>query len=406
VRSSSSRRRLRRFAAPLGIVVVALVAGVLVLGACTTSATRAKAAPLSALLPTPLATSVETSAGAWATVPMGHRGDVANTFWQLFYRPAGSGAWADKVQATATATNGGLVLAPAANGSLVVGIRPSIDLKFTPLIATNDSGATWSNGLIDQALAARPVALAVAPGNTALAIVGGRSGGSVLSSKGGLSRWQSLVTLGSLAESAQAQQCSPHALTAVAYDPAAGTPLVGTRCDRPGVVGLFERRAGKWSLAGPGLAALPASVRFEVLGVYAIQSGLDALVAGSRRSGSELAVAQMVHGGPWQLSPVLETASFYHLVSYGSDRGGLFALFSGPGGNARLELFNRARSSWRRLPSPPAGTATVADGPGQALDALAVNDTVLRVGTLAVPSGRWVSRQVMRVPIQFGSSNP
>ncbi|MDA8264265.1 MAG: hypothetical protein M0T79_02735 [Actinomycetota bacterium] len=402
-RSPGSRGR----AAALVRRAVVMATAAVVLGACATSSTAAKAPPSPApLLPTPLATSVETAGGSWATVPMGHTGDVADTFWQLLYRPAGGGTWSDKVQATATATNGGLVLAASGGGSLVVGIRPSIDLKFTPLIATHDSGAAWSNGLIDQAVAARPDALAIGPGSEALAIVGGRAGGSVLSSKGGLSRWEPLVTLESLAGSAQAKGCSPDGLTAVAYEPAAAAPLLGTSCGRAGVVGLFALRSGRWSFAGRGLAAVPAGVRFEVLGVYAIQSGLDALVAGSRRSGSELAVAQMVHGGPWQLSPVLETASFYHLVSYGSDRGGLFALFSGPGGNARLELFNRARSSWRRLPSPPAGTATVADGPGQALDALAVNDTVLRVWTLAVPSGRWVSRQVMRVPIQFGSSNP
>ncbi len=386
--------------------VVAMAAAALVLGACATSSTTAKAAPPAALLPTSLATSVETAGGTWATVPMGHTGDVADTFWQLFYRPAGRGAWSDKVQATATATNGGLVLAPAADGFLVVGIRPSIDLRFTPLIATKDSGAVWSNGLIDQAMAARPVALAVAPGNTALAIVGGRSGGSVLSSKGGLSQWQSLVTLGSLAESTQARRCSPDALTAVAYEPAAGAPLVGTSCDRPGVVGLFDRRAGKWSLAGPGLASVPASVRFEVLGVYVIQTGLGAIVEGSARSGTELAVARMARGDVWKLSPVLVTASAYRLVSYGLGRSGLFALFAGPDGAARLELVNRAATSWRRLPSPPVGTATVADGPGQALDALAVNDTVLTVWTLAVPSGRWTRRQVIHVPIQFGSSSP
>ena len=113
-------------------------------------------------VPTPLATSVRGSGGTWATVAMGDLGQPLNTFWQLMFRPDGSGKWTDHVEATATATNGGLVLA-GGGGPLIVGVRPSNDLTFSPLISTTNAGRSWSNGLLDEGLASRPDALAGGP---------------------------------------------------------------------------------------------------------------------------------------------------------------------------------------------------------------------------------------------------
>ena len=121
------------------------------------------------MTPTPLATSVQTSDGTWATIPMGRLDEPLNTFWQLFYRPDGSVPWSNRVEATATATNGGLVLA-SAGPSLLVGVRPSVDLTFTPLISTSNGGRSWSDGLVAKELAARPDALATTAGH-ALALV-------------------------------------------------------------------------------------------------------------------------------------------------------------------------------------------------------------------------------------------
>ncbi len=90
---------------------------------------------------------------------MGRLDEPLNTFWQLFYRPNGAVAWSNQVEATATATNGGLVLA-SAGPSLMVGVRPSVNLKFTPLISTSNGGRSWSDGLVTKGLAARPDALA------------------------------------------------------------------------------------------------------------------------------------------------------------------------------------------------------------------------------------------------------
>ena len=80
--------------------------------------------------PTPLATSVQTAAGTWATIPMGHLGQPLNTFWQLFFQPPGATSWSNQVEATATATNGGLVLASAGDRSVIVGVRPSVRLHL------------------------------------------------------------------------------------------------------------------------------------------------------------------------------------------------------------------------------------------------------------------------------------
>ncbi|HLH99529.1 MAG TPA: hypothetical protein VKV06_02005, partial [Acidimicrobiales bacterium] len=77
-------------------------------------------------------------------MPMGRLDQPINTFWQLLHLPRGGGRWSNQVEATATATNGGLVLAPAGS-SLLVGIRPSTRLRFTPLIATTDAGRHWAN---------------------------------------------------------------------------------------------------------------------------------------------------------------------------------------------------------------------------------------------------------------------
>ena len=133
-------------------------------------------------LPTPLATSVHASGGTWATVPMGDLGQPLNTFWQLLFRPDGSASWSDRVEATAVATNGGLVLAGGGQ-ALVVGVRPSNLLTFSPLIATTNAGRSWSNGLLSQGLAPRPAALATGPAQT-LAIVEGRGGTKVVRATG------------------------------------------------------------------------------------------------------------------------------------------------------------------------------------------------------------------------------
>ena len=148
-----------------GSRAVAAIAGLVALAAtlagCSSgAATGAPASAAAPSFPAPLATSVQAFDGSWATVAMGHPGQPTNTFWQLLFWPAGKARWSNRVEATATATNGGLVLAPGGR-SLTVAVRPSADLTFTPLISTSGSATSWSNGLISAGLAARPDALAL-----------------------------------------------------------------------------------------------------------------------------------------------------------------------------------------------------------------------------------------------------
>ena len=197
-------------------------------------------------------------------MPMGRLDEPLNTFWQLFYRPNGSVPWSNRVEATATATNGGLVLA-SAGPSLLVGVRPSVDLTFTPLISTSNGGRSWSDGLVTKELAARPDALATSAGQ-ALALVNSSAGGQVLAEVGGISKWRALVTQDDLARASAGRSCGLGSLTSVGY--LGARPLVGGSCGHAGVVGLFAQAHGSWRLAGPTLPSPLDDGRAEVLGLW------------------------------------------------------------------------------------------------------------------------------------------
>ena len=389
-------------------VVGAVLAAVSVCSCGTSSAASRPAATgsLGRALPTPLATSVRAGGGTWATVPMGNLTQPLNTFWQLFYRADGSTSWSDKVQATAVATNGGLVLATAGK-SLSVGVRPSNDLTFSPIISTVDSGRSWSNGLLSQGLAAHPEALATGPRGTALAIVDGPRGGEVLNSTHGLSSWQSLVSTDTLSSGPSGRACDLRALTAVGY--ASGTALLGASCDSPGAAGIFVREGAHWQATGPKGPALSSPPGgSEVLGLLPLHpgAGLAALLALSGAGGKRLVVAWTSDGTTWRASRPLLLGRPDRLVSFGpDDDNGAFVLVALPDGQNELAVADRAPSGWHQLSAPPPGTATVAFGPGTSVAALAASSTVLTVWALHPGATKWAQTQVMHVPVQFGSSS-
>jgi len=354
-------------------------------------------------IPTPLSTSVQTSAGIWATVPMGHLGQPLNTFWQLFFRPTGSASWSNRVEATATATNGGLVLARSDRDALVVGIRPSNDLTFTPLITTSDGGSSWSNGLLSSGLASRPDALAAGPAGEVLALVNDRGAEQVLSSSGSLSSWRLLTTESALAHGAAGTSCGLGSLTSLGH--LGARPLVGGSCARPSVVGLFVEGSGGWHLVGPTISASLAGGRLEVLGLHATDAGVAALLGAVDRSGVRLAAAWTGGTGSWTISSALRVARTEQVASFGTTTGtGLYVLLAGPAGTRRLDVVSDASPSWKQLPPPPADTATVAFGTGSIIAALTVRDAVMTVWGLGSPSGDWIRSQVIRVSILYGSS--
>ncbi len=364
-------------------------------------------------LPTPLATSVLAGGGTWATVAMGDLGQPLNTFWQLLFRPDGSASWSDRVEATAAATNGGLVLAGGGN-ALVVGVRPSNLLTFSPLISTTNAGRSWSNGLLGQGLAPHPTALATGTNGRALAIVEDRAGTKVVQDTGDLLSWQPVTTASTLA-AASPRACDPGDVTAVGY--LSGAAVVGTSCRLPGDAGIFVQNGGTWLRAGPAVPS--GSGRAEVLGLLPEAGGLAALTgfAAARATGRTSATTPRTSlmaswysaggtNGKWRSSAPLLLGAGKALVSFGpTASGGVFALVTSPEGGPELDVAQSPASGWHRWPAPPKATATVAFLRGGTVDALTVKRTVLTVWALSPGTTRWAKAQVLDVPIQFGSSN-
>jgi len=398
---ASRNHQLLHWAANLGALGLAAVA----LVACSTSAGPVRSSARALSIPTPLATSVQTSAGTWATVPMGNLEQPLNTFWQLFFRAPGAASWSNKVEAAATATNGGLVLASSESRSVIVGIRPSARLTYSPLISTSDAGRSWSAGLVTEGLAARPDALAGDASGHALALVNDRDGTEVLSSGGGLSNWREVVSQSALAGArGPGRSCGLGSLTAVGY--LAGQPLVGGSCSRPGVVAIFGQRAGAWRLVGPALPHPLERGRVEVLALGAARASTSALLAVGSANRTYLVAAWSTSRDRWSTSSVLLLKPDEQVTSVGpADGSGLFVLLRAASGADRLLVAEGSTSAWRELPSPPPGTTTVAFGAGEPAAALVAGATVATIWSLGSASSTWVRSQVIQVPIQYGSSS-
>ena len=375
------------------------------------------------LLPTPLATSVQAGGGTWATVAMGDLGQPLDTFWQLLFRPSRASSWSDRVEATAVATNGGLVLASGSN-SLVVGVRPSNNLTFSPLISTSDGGRSWSNGLLNQGLVSRPQALASAR-------TGARWRSSRVAREPKCSGTPKIFRPGSPSRRSGHWRPPPRAA------PAGRVPsrLSGTSRARPssGRIATAVGRPGSSCNEGapgiwPARPSAPGKSGPRSWAYCRPTCGLTALLelasatgsSGSTTSGFErtLVAAWANAKGAWRTSAPLVLGRGDRLVSFGATpTSGVFALIAAPDGRKELVaapgLAPRAKgeagAGWRRLPAPPQTTATVAYLPGGTVDALAVSKTVLTVWALAPSSAslsaKWVKGQVLNVPVQFGSSS-
>jgi hypothetical protein len=388
------------------------------LGACGKAATGSSPRPAPDVL-APLATAIAGAGATWATVPMGELSQPSNKFWQLFSRQAGKTTWADKVAATATATNGGLVLA-AAPGRLVVAVRPSGRLHYTPLIETSDAGRNWSDGLIEAPVAPYPDALALTGqgrGSKALALTEGGPGGTrVLSSpRGDLSSWGVLVTERVLSATPAGRSCGLRSLSGVAYE--AGEPLVGGNCSHGGHIGLFGLAQGHWHLVGPSLPGSLRTGRTEVVALYEPSSGrlalpaLSALLAVAAGGHTYLVALVAAHqpvrkGSPrqaptlWTTSPPLPLLPGERLLSAGAATGGYpFLLLQAV--KEKTVLAVAGQGGWRQLPAPPPGTATVAFG-GPAVTALAATGDTL--GVFELRGSSWAKAQKLQVQVLLGSS--
>jgi hypothetical protein len=372
-------------------VATALTAGVLAASALTacgshsTSASDGAAGPIDV----PLATSAATSNGTWATFAMGHLDDPANTFWEEFVLPTGADRWVERTPPD-VADNGGLVTAPTADG-VVVGFRPSVDLKFSPLASTSDGGATYTPGLLPDGLANVPDSLSVTDSGHATALTPTQ----VLTSTAKLSAWQPVSTVAAITASPAGQACGAQGLTAVLATESG--LFVGAACSSPGVVGLLQQSASAFVSVGLQLPAAQAKGRVEVLRVVQYKGEIAALL-GVRDGAvtSYLAAWNAAPGtSPWTLSPAL--AATGALTSTAVAAGGGFAVLTA---NSAAVIAERG-TTWTPLPPPPAGVATLAVSPSRT-DAIVVDNATFIDYQLT--SGHWVKAQTTQVAIPYGSS--
>jgi hypothetical protein len=370
----------------LGLAAAAI--SLLGLSACASAAAKVTTAAVPLLTP-PLATSLVTAQGGWATMVMGGAAASEDNFWQVFVRQPGASAWS-LVTPPGVADNGGLVAAGSA-ASLLIGFRPSQDLAFSPLATSTDAGKTWTAGLLDASLADVPDALSTGPGGQRLAVL---SNGTVDLGTGSGS-WSTLTTLKALAASAPGRACGLQDVTGATFR-GDGSYVVAGSCARPGVAGIFRDAGGTWEAAGP---AVPAGTRVQVLRL----SGTAALL----QAGTDL-LATWWSGTQWSAPQALADAGTVQASGFGPGDATAWVLLSG--GRAATIIYgdNGGWSDLPRVPSPTAvlvapGPAYGAHGPAMPWQALAVSGSRLTVW--ALDGGNWTKVQVIDVPIQYDSSS-
>jgi hypothetical protein len=347
----------------------------------------------------PLVTSFASGAGTgWAIVEMGGSAADENDFWQLFARQPGSATWR-LATPPGVADNGGLVITGTGEDSLMTGFVPSQDLKFSPLASSGDGGAKWTPGsLVNPGLAAVPDALAAGPDNGLIALT---NAGAKLSQNLGAS-WRSLSSTKTLGATSPGRTCAVTGLTAVAYG-SGGTPVLGARCDRPGIAGIFAETAGAWHAAGPARSTLPGSLQredIEVVRLAATSTGLVALLrAGTGPNAALTAAWSLGADGPWKVSPPLRLGS-RKLMSTAVGPGWAVGVVLS-GGRAET-LTGPDATAWRALPALPKWAATLALGSSGQVDAIAAH-----VGTFQdyrLSASGWGLAQTLKVTIPYGSS--
>lgn len=342
-----------------------------------------------------MATSIATAADSWAVVP------VASdpTFWQVFARAGNAGSW-KLVTPPGVAINGGIVASADGASTLTVAVRPSENLRFSPLAATANGGASWSTaGLIDAAVAASPGALAASGGKLVTVL----SDGTIETSADTGAAWSVLARRGTIAASSAGKGCGGVVrVTSVSFGAVNTEVIAGGTCGAIGSTALFSYSPGE----GWQRISLPVSgqfVRFTA-GTALVQakSGLTALFGGGDGWYAYAPLADTPQATPtgWKASAALPVSSPV-AASGALALGGAWVLL--PGG--RAATIDGPGQQWVLLPPVPANTAVLASGPNGSVDALAVSGATLTVWRLAKASAVWSDAQTIKVPIQYGSSS-
>jgi hypothetical protein len=399
----SARRTIVAAAAGL----LGLAAALPLAGCGSTPASGASLRPTAGITAPALATALAAPDGAsWAAVVMGGSAATYNNFWELFVRPAGGAAW-KLVTPPGVADNGGIVAAVTGSSSLLAGVRPSQDLKFTPLAQTADAGTDWSqNNILEAALADVPSALAADPAGRLLAVIGS---GDIDTSSGTGASWSRLTTQRALAATTAGRACGLTAVTAAAWTPS-GDPLLGGDCSKHGIAGIFTAADGTWRAAAPTLPGALAADPVSVIGLNTTGTSTTAVLAVGTGAATGVIAAWSSDGGSnWTLSPELRAgAKARPSVSFGADGSAALVL---PGrhasSTAQGATIGWQSAGWQRLPSLPAHTAAIAATPSGTAEALAARGTTLTVWQLAAAgsAGHWTLLQTVHVQIPYGSSD-
>jgi hypothetical protein len=392
-------RARRALAGP--VLASAVLAGAVLVAACGTppAAVSTLSTPGPPPAAVPLSTSLVTGQGTWAVAVMGGGTDGDGGFWQLFARPAGASRWS-LVTPPGVADNGGLVAA-GGGSDLVVGIRPSQNLAFSPLATSTDTGRTWTPGLLDAGLADTPGAIALGPSGRLLAVLrDGTIEAAPTAGAAAAGQWTVLTTFRALAASAPGRSCGLEGVTAASFGPNE-SPIAAGRCARPGAAGVFTDAGGTWRSAGLRLPGAAGRSQVRVLGLAADAGGNVALLAagetpaGLRPSGGSV-LAAWRDGARWTVSAPV-AAGRVRAFGFGGDGSAWLLL-----GDGRALSIDGAGGSWGTLPSVPAGTQVLAPDAGGGYEALAVDRARLTVWRMG--RGTWVQGQQITVPIQYGSS--
>jgi len=400
---NSARRTITTAAAGL----LGLAAALPIAGCGSTPASGVSTRPAAGITAPGLATTLAAPDGAsWAVVLMGGSAAQHNNFWELFVRPAGGSGW-KLVTPPGVADNGGIVAAVTGSSSLLAGVRPSQDLRFTPLAQTTDAGTDWSqNKILDAGVADAPGALAAGPAGRLLAVIGT---GDIDTSSGTGASWSRLTTQRALAATAAGRACGLTAVTSATWTPG-GDPLLGGDCRKHGIAGIFTAAAGTWRAAAPPLPAALATDPVSVIGLNTTGTRTTAVLAVGTGAGTGVIAAWTTNGGgSWTLSPELRTgANPGPSVSFGADGSAALAVpakhASSPGHGATISWQS---AGWQKLPPLPAYTATLAVTPSGTPEALAAKGGTLTAWQLpaAGSASHWMLAQTVHVTIPYGSSS-
>jgi hypothetical protein len=278
-------------------------------------------------------------------------------------------------------------------------------------VSGND-GTHWSPGVLPDALAPVPNALATTAAGRMLALLGKTGSSIVVSSDDGLNRVSQLATFSVVA--AGGRSCRLTALTAVTFGPGS-VPIAGGLCEGSRQIGIFERALGGWRLIGPMAPTEAANASVHSTSGSALDTEVLRL---STEGANVVALAETVAGngtaslfrlsrsasGAWTASPVFDVPPAQRLTATGTEPDGSIFVLLSHAGTVTAEVVPASGTGWTKLPALPTGTATLAFGQDGRTYALAVHQAVLTVYDLR-EAGTWDPIHVIIVPIQFGSSS-